>query len=149
MTKNDNFCKNFHNYDAWGKCRVYTSNWVDITENSGYNNHIGRINPFRYKGYYYDEGTGLYYLQSRYYDPETGRFITIDDVSYLAPDIIDGLKLYRSMPPALEGIIIAKANGVVSGATFHQPSIFSVVFSDATELAGCVLQKVKKYLEEI
>ena len=88
-----------YNYDAWGKCRVYTSNWVGITENSGYNNHIGRINPFRYKGYYYDEGTGLYYLQSRYYDPETGKFIITDGVSYLAPDIIDGLELYRSMPP--------------------------------------------------
>ena len=47
-------------------------------------------------------------------------------------------------PPALEGIIIAKANGVASGATFHQPSIFSVVFSDAAELTGCVLEKVKK-----
>ena len=32
---------------------------------------------------------------------------------------------------------------MVSGATFHQPSIFSVVFSDAAELAGCVLEKVK------
>ena len=71
-----------YNYDAWGKCRVYTSNWVDITENSGYNNHIGRINPFRYKGYYYDEGTGLYYLQSRYYDPETRRFVSHDAIGY-------------------------------------------------------------------
>ena len=38
--------------------------------------------------------TGLYYLKTRYYDPETGRFITIDDVSYLAPDTINGLNLY-------------------------------------------------------
>ena len=38
--------------------------------------------------------TGLYYLKTRYYDPETGRFITIDDISYLAPDTINGLNLY-------------------------------------------------------
>ena len=86
-----------YNYDAWGKCRVYTSNWVDITENSGYNNHIGRINPFRYKGYYYDEGTGLYYLQSRYYDPETRRFINADNVGVVSEDYlttIGGQNLY-------------------------------------------------------
>ena len=86
-----------YNYDAWGKCRVYTSNWVDITENSGYNNHIGRINPFRYKGYYYDEGTGLYYLQSRYYDPETRRFVNADNVGVVSEDYlttIGGQNLY-------------------------------------------------------
>nr|WP_280525615.1 RHS repeat-associated core domain-containing protein [Kroppenstedtia eburnea] len=35
-------------------------------------------NPYRYAGYLYDEVTGLYYLQSRYYNPETGRFLTRD-----------------------------------------------------------------------
>ena len=43
------------------------------------NNHIGNINPLRYRGYYYDTETGFYYLNSRYYDPETGRFINIDN----------------------------------------------------------------------
>ena len=36
---------------------------------------IGLLNPIRYCGYYYDIETGLYFLQTRYYDPETGRFI--------------------------------------------------------------------------
>ncbi len=36
----------------------------------------------------------MYYLKTRYYDPKTGRFITIDDISYLAPDTINGLNLY-------------------------------------------------------
>jgi RHS repeat-associated protein len=36
------------------------------------------LNPFRYRGYYYDRETGFYYLQSRYYDPETGRFLNAD-----------------------------------------------------------------------
>ena len=39
---------------------------------------IGNMNPFRYRGYYYDVETGFYYLQSRYYDPQTGRFINAD-----------------------------------------------------------------------
>ena len=41
-------------------------------------NNIANVNPYRYRGYYYDIETGLYYLQSRYYDPETGRFINAD-----------------------------------------------------------------------
>ena len=41
-------------------------------------------NPFRYRGYYYDSETGFYYLQSRYYDPQTCRFINADDTSNLA-----------------------------------------------------------------
>ena len=39
---------------------------------------FGAINPLRYRGYYYDTETGLYYLNSRYYDPEVGRFINAD-----------------------------------------------------------------------
>ena len=41
------------------------------------------LTPFGYRGYCYDSYTGLYYLQSRYYDPETGRFINADDTNYL------------------------------------------------------------------
>ena len=69
-------------YDAYGNCRVITGS------------NIGTLNPFRYRGYYFDEDMKLYYLQSRYYDPETGRFINADDVSYLAPETIHGLNLY-------------------------------------------------------
>lgn len=39
---------------------------------------IGAVNPLRYRGYYYDTETSLYYLHSRYYDPETCRFISAD-----------------------------------------------------------------------
>ena len=39
---------------------------------------LGILNPFRYRGYVYDEETGLYYLQSRYYDPDLCRFISAD-----------------------------------------------------------------------
>lgn len=55
---------------------------------------IGSLNPFRYRGYYYDSETGLYYLKSRYYDPEVGRFINMDDIDYLDPENLNGLNLY-------------------------------------------------------
>ena len=41
---------------------------------------VGQINPFRYRGYYYDTETGFYYLQTRYYDPEVGRFLNADGI---------------------------------------------------------------------
>ena len=44
---------------------------------------IATINPIRYRGYYYDEETGLYYVSSRYYDPEIGRFISPDTTDIL------------------------------------------------------------------
>ena len=46
---------------------------------------IGKVNPFRYRGYYYDSESNLYYLNSRYYNPEIGRFINADSF-----DILDG-----------------------------------------------------------
>ena len=79
-----------YRYDGWGKQKVMNP---DGSENES-STFLGNINPFRYRGYYYDIETGLYYLKTRYYDPEIGRFITIDDISYLAPDTINGLNLY-------------------------------------------------------
>ena len=81
-----------YKYDAWGNHAVLDANGADINDAS----HIGNLNPFRYRGYYYDTETGLYYLKSRYYDPEVGRFITIDDIQILSisKEVINGLNLY-------------------------------------------------------
>ena len=57
-----------YTYDAWGNV---TETLYDTTSN-------GQYNSFRYRGYFYDEETGLYYLNSRYYDPATGRFLNAD-----------------------------------------------------------------------
>ena len=54
-----------YEYDAWG----------NIVSSSG---RLAEINPLRYRGYYYDNETGFYYLQSRYYDPANRRFISAD-----------------------------------------------------------------------
>ena len=49
---------------------------------------IAAINPLRYRGYYYDNETGLYYLQSRYYDPVVGRFINADSYASTGQGIL-------------------------------------------------------------
>ena len=62
---------------------------------SGYST-LPDSNPFRYRGYYYDTETGFYYLSSRYYDPVTGRFISMDDVSVVtaSPTALQGKNLF-------------------------------------------------------
>ena len=60
-------CVAEYEYDAWGNCIV--------TKDT---NTIAYTNPLRYRGYYYDSDTDLYYLQSRYYDSNIGRFINAD-----------------------------------------------------------------------
>ena len=78
-----------YEYDAWGVCKVYDANGNVITQHDSVDD-----NPFRYRGYYYDVETGLYYLPARYYDPTTGRFISADDREYADPETINGLNLY-------------------------------------------------------
>ena len=63
-----------YSYDAWGVCTI-VSDTSDIA--------IATINPYRYRGYYYDPEIGMYYLQSRYYNPVVGRFVNGDSVEYL------------------------------------------------------------------
>ena len=57
-----------YSYDAWGVPEIKS----DLSECL-----IAEINPFRYRGYYYDSEIGMYYLQSRYYDAGVGRFISL------------------------------------------------------------------------
>lgn len=62
-------------YDQWGYIiSVTDANGEEITSDA----HIANINPFRYRGYVYDNESGFYYLQSRYYDPVVKRFINAD-----------------------------------------------------------------------
>ena len=75
-------------YDAWGNCTIEASGADNI--------EIMESNPFRYRGYYWDKELNLYYLQTRYYDPQTGRFINADNVGYGVINFnkINALNLY-------------------------------------------------------
>lgn len=57
-------------YDAWGR---------HISRSGTMSNSLGKLNPFRYRGYVYDEETELYYLETRYYNAQHGRFINADE----------------------------------------------------------------------
>ena len=66
-----------YTYDPWGKLTsVKNASGVTITDAS----NIALRNPFRYRSYMYDDETGFYYVSSRYYDPEIGRWINADSV---------------------------------------------------------------------
>ena len=56
----------------------------------GENIQLALLNPFKYRGYYYDSETNLYFLKTRYYDPQVGRFISMDDVAYIDPETVGG-----------------------------------------------------------
>ena len=58
-----------YKYDAWGRPLAKTGSLAAS---------LGKLNPFRYRGYAFDEETGLYYLRSRYYNPIWGRFVNAD-----------------------------------------------------------------------
>ena len=66
-----------YTYDPWGGVIAVEKNL------DSYERDIVEMNPLLYRGYVYDSETGLYYLRSRYYDPEVGRFINCDDVNYI------------------------------------------------------------------
>ena len=74
-----------YRYDAWGNCTI---------DGTTTNYDLAHANPIRYRGYYYDEDTKLYYLNARYYSPEFRRFISLDDTNYLVPKNVNGLNLY-------------------------------------------------------
>ncbi len=75
-------------YDAWGKPTI--TNVAGTTEST---NLIAR-NPYLYRGYHYDHETGLYYLNSRYYDPETGRFVNADSLMGTTGESVQGYNLF-------------------------------------------------------
>lgn len=90
-------------YDNWGNHKAFdakTNEPLDITKFESYTKisnivqFIAIKNPFRYRSYYYDFETGLYYLNSRYYDPELGRFVNSDDINLINPYINNGINLY-------------------------------------------------------
>jgi len=114
-------------YDAWGKHTVLDANGNECKNND----FIGNVNPIRYRGYYYDAETELYYLKSRYYDPRTCRFVNADSISEADPETINGLNLYA----------YCASNPVMmidpTGSFFINPfSLFKAIFQPMIDIAN-------------
>jgi len=73
-----------YSYDPWGKILSITSG----TGASVNDTHIAKLNGLRYRGYHGDNETQWYYLQSRYYDPFTRRFVNADSITYTGQGIL-------------------------------------------------------------
>jgi len=67
-----------YSYNAWGVPTI-TEDVLPC--------HIAEINPYRYRGYYYDSEIGMYYLQSRYYNSNVGRYINVDEIETVCFDM--------------------------------------------------------------
>ena len=127
-----------YKYDAWG-------NW---TVSGG---DVGTYNSFRYRGYYYDTAIMLYYLKTRWYDPETGRFISPDSINYLDPQSINGLNLYAYcnnnpvmyVDPTGESFILAMIiGGAIAGAIIGATVNGVTAYSEGVrgwDLAGAIV----------
>ena len=76
-----------YKYDAWGR-----QIGCDVAAGNSNASALSTLNPFRYRGYVYDEETGLYYLRSRFYNASIGRFLITDN------GIGTGIKLLTAHP---------------------------------------------------
>lgn len=114
-------------YDAYGNI---------VSTKGSKRDTIGKINPYRYRGYYYDIETGLFMMGHRYYSPELCRFIQPDDIEYLDPSSINGLNLYcycMNNP-----IMYADPSG-------HMPEWLSTtlkIIGGVAIIAGCVVGSI-------
>ena len=104
-----------YDYDPYGKVLSATGTLADL-------------NPLRYRGYVYDQETGFYYLNSRYYDPAVGRFINADSYATTGQGIIDhNMFAYCGNNPL---------NRVDSEGTFWGALVISAIVISAL-LSGC------------
>ena len=121
-----------YTYDSWGLILSITDeNDNDISNDD---NHIANINPFRYKSYYYDKETKLYYLGKRYYNPMWGRFLNADNYISTGIDILGyNMYLYANNNP----INMIDSNG-------NWPKIFKKIGKAITKTVKKVVDTVVK-----
>ena len=121
-----------YEYDAWG------NHTITLDTNS-----IGTINPFRYRGYYYDRESNLYYCNARYYNPEILRWMSLDSLEYIDESKINGCNLYAYCgndpvnnfdPSGHSAILIGLIIGAIIGAAAGFGAAAYVDYTDDGEV---------------
>ena len=140
-----------YNYGAWGNYSVHGADGKKTTDPT----FIGHINPLRYRGYYYDRETRLYYLQSRYYDFANCRFInadtfaTTDANGFLSANmfaycqnnpiaLVDHDGNSATIVGAVLGFVVNAADALISGKTLEQAFMSGMVGAATGALAGFI-----------
>ena len=140
-----------YKYDSWGAI-------VDVSGSMA--GSLGKKNPFRYRGYYYDEETGLYYLRRRYYDSTLQRFISADkkDTLLLRVKMVNNRNLFLycdnnpiirsdstgafwiSLVSAVAGAVVGAAVSVCSQIFIERKSVDELDWIDvgASAISGAV-----------
>lgn len=144
-------------YDAWGNVvSVRSPNGTAITSST----HIANVNPLRYRGYYYDTETKLYYVNSRYYDPEVKRMLNADDSALAAVSLdtltdknyfaycdnnpvirtdSDGDYWHIVAGAAVGGIVNAVAQAIDQGGIHNAKDVAKIALSTITGAVGGAL----------
>jgi RHS repeat-associated protein len=115
-----------YSYDAWGKPLATTGTLATT---------LGTDNPFRYRGYYYDTETGLYYLQSRYYDPDTCRFLNGDVLMSTGQGVI-GYNMYAYCNN--EPVVYSDSSGNNPAIAIPDPGQVSGIGAAIGAIAGTI-----------
>ena len=125
-----------YQYDAWGNQTITVN--VD---------GIGTLNPFRYRGYYYDTETGLYYLKNRYYDSQIGRFINADVYVSTGVGILGHhMFIYCNDNPV--AYVDVNGNRLTSGFQYNLKK-FKVWLDNSARKTAAFLDKVGKTIEDV
>ena len=126
-------------YDSWGKL-LSTSGSLAST--------LGKNNPFRYRGYVYDEETGFYYLRSRYYDPEVRRFISADVLLSTGQGVLGhNAYAYCLNSPIIRVDLDGDFGGLILGAIVG--AVVNAAVNIASTIASNAIEKKDLSLTEI
>lgn len=130
-----------YNYDSWGNIMSITDkDGNDVSNNL---EHIANINPFRYRSYYYDKETKLYYLNSRYYNPRWGRFINADN--YISTDsgpLGDNMYLYCNNNPI--SYVDSDGNSILAGMVIGIAAVGTVILLNSINRMKKAKKEIKK-----